>query len=63
MKGSEEQHQLLKQSLRNGDHGVQVDMLVAAMQEKYNDSDYLAPIKTSEDVHVPTEGRFVSGVV
>ena len=56
--GSEAQHQLLKNSLRNGDHGVQVDMLVAAMQEKYQDSDYLAPIKSSEDVHVPA-GRKV----
>ena len=58
VKGSEEEHQLLKNSLRNGEHGVQVDMLVAAMQEKYQDSDYLAPIKSSEDVHVPA-GRKV----
>ena len=58
VKGSEDEHKLLKESLRNGDHGVEVDMLVAAMQEKYDDSDYLAPIKAQEDVHVPA-GRKV----
>ena len=58
VQGSEDQHQLLKKSLRNGDSGVEVDLLVAAMQEKYNDSDFLAPIKASDDVHVPA-GRKV----
>ena len=58
VEGTEEQHQLLKESLKNSGHRVQVDMLVTAIQEKYQDSDYLAPIKSSEDVHVPA-GRKV----
>ena len=58
VKGSHDEHNLLKKSLRNGDHGVEVDMLVAAMQEKYDDSDFLSNIKAQDDVHVPA-GRKV----
>ena len=57
VKGTEEQHQWLKKSLKNGDENVEVEMLVAAMQEKYEDSDFLTQIKASENIHVPARRK------
>ena len=51
--GSEEQKSLLKESLKNGERAVEVDMLAAAMEEKYNDPDFLTDIKAASDVKVP----------
>ena len=56
--GSKSQHGLLKSSLSCGERNVEIDLLVSAMQEKYNDPDYLADIKSSDNVHVPA-GRKV----
>ena len=53
VEGSNEQKLLLRDSFKNGKEGVSVDRLVAALEEKYNDPDYLTDIKAASDLHVP----------
>ena len=55
--GSKQQHELLKTALSNGGRNIEVDLLVSVIQEKHEVSDYLADIKSSDEVRVPAGRR------